>query len=301
VIVPTLNAEPWMPALLDALAQVRRRTRRVLFIDSGSGDGTVALARAAGHDVYSIAREEFGHGRTRNLGAQLCADSEYLVYLTQDALPVGDDWLERLLDPFADERVGLVYGRQLARAGAGFSECYAREFNYPEVPERTELGDLARRGVKAVFCSNSFAAYRSEALRAVGGFPERLPLGEDMAVALRLLQHGYVRVYQPAARAVHSHAYTVAQEFRRYFDIGTLMTMDDGLERAGAAASGEGRRFALGELRQALARRNPWLVLQVALRTLAKAGGYALGRRYRALPRGWCEHLSMHRSFWEAS
>jgi len=301
VVILTLNAERYMPALLAALASVSDSVRRVLFIDSASTDATPSQALAAGHQVHSIARAEFGHGRTRNLAAELCADSDYLVYLTHDACPQGDDWLEQLLEPFAEIQVALVYGRQLPRADATLSERFAREFNYPAEADRTRLADLPRRGIKAVYCSNSFAAYRREALKAVGGFPEQLPLGEDMAVALRLLQSGYTRVYQPLAMAVHSHDYSIVQELKRYFDIGTLMAMDGELRRVRLAASGEGLRFVRGELAMAWRHSRLSEVLRIGLRTLGKYFGFALGLRYQHLPLSWRRRLSMHAYFWSES
>ena len=298
VIVLTLNASAHMPALLVSLSALDTPPRRVLFVDSSSDDDTAALATHAGHQVHGIRRAEFGHGRTRNVAARLCEDCDFLVYLTQDACPQGPDWLPRLLGPFADAQVALVYGRQLPRPSAGASERYAREFNYPLQPDRTQREDLTRRGIKGVFCSNSFAAYRREALAAVGGFPERLPMGEDMAAALRLLQRGHARVYQPGALAIHSHAYSIAEEFKRYFDIGVLMSIDQELSRVRLAASGEGLRFLRGELIAAWTPARPQAVVGVMVRAVAKYLGFFLGRRHAALPDAWRPRLSMHSFFW---
>lgn len=301
VIILTLNAEAWMPRLLSALDQLPQAPARVLFVDSASTDGTVAMARAAGHRVHNIRRADFGHGRTRNVAAGLCTDCDYLVYLTQDACPQGEDWLAELLRPFADPQVALVYGRQLPRPEATFAERQARDFNYPATPDRSERGDLARRGIKAVFCSNSFAAYRRAALAAVGGFPEKLPMGEDMAAALRLLQAGHARVYHPAAAAVHSHDYTLVQEFKRYFDIGALLAIDPELMRVKLPASGEGLRFLKAELAEVLRNGRPLGVLAVLARTAAKSAGYALGLRHALLPVPMKRRLSMHSYYWRQS
>ncbi|PTS82124.1 glycosyltransferase family 2 protein [Pseudomonas sp. HMWF032] len=301
VVVLTLNAQDYLPALLAAFAVLPQTVHRVLFIDSSSTDASAALITAAGHQLHSIKRSEFGHGKTRNLALQLCADSEFLVYLTQDACPSGTDWLECLLQPFEDDAVALVYGRQLARSNASLSERFAREFNYPATAERSMLADLPARGIKAVYCSNSFAAYRRAALADVGGFPERLPLGEDMAVALRLLQRGYARVYQPLSCVVHSHDYSVWQELKRYFDIGTLMAMDDELRNVRLAASGEGLRFVRAELAAAWAHSRLAEVVGIFIRTFGKYCGFALGLRYRYLPVGLRRRLSMHAFFWSES
>lgn len=298
VIVLTLNAAGHLPALLVALAALAQQPRRVIFVDSSSTDGTAELVRDAGHVLHRIDRKAFGHGRTRNLAATLCEDCDYLIYLTQDACPRGPKWLDSLLRPMADPTVALVYGRQLPRVGAGWPERHAREFNYPATADRSRAADLARRGVKAVFCSNSFAAYRRHALVAVGGFPERLPMGEDMAVALRLLQAGHTRVYEPSACAVHSHAYSSGEELQRYFDIGTLMAMDPELSRVRVSTSGEGLRFLRAELAGALRHQGWGGVLACLVRTLAKGVGFQLGRRYQMLPAAWRRRLSMHSFFW---
>ena len=296
VVVLTLNAAGWMPGLLAAFEHMSSPPRRVLFIDSASTDATVGLARNAGHSVQEISRAEFGHGRTRNLGVELCADSEFVVFLTQDALPVGKDWLERILEPMRDEHVALVYGRQLPRPDSQFSERFAREFNYPASPaESTSAADLPSRGIKAVFCSNSFAAYRRSALKAIGGFPEALPLGEDMSAALRLLLKGYRRVYEPQAVVIHSHAYSMKQEFQRYFDIGALMTMDPELRRLQLATSGEGWRYLSTEWNASETLGQKSAILR---RVFAKYAGFAMGKRYRWLPASLRGSLGMHRPFW---
>lgn len=301
IVILTLNAERFLPALLAAVAALPCAPRRVLFIDSASDDATAALVEAAGHHLHHIQRSQFGHGKTRNLALSLCADSDYIAYLTQDACPQGNNWLEQLLLPFQDEQVALVYGRQLPRRQATLAERFAREFNYSAQPETTTLADLPMRGIKAVFCSNSFAAYRHSALTKVGGFPEKLPLGEDMAAALRLLQHGYARSYQPQAMAVHSHDYSALQELKRYFDIGTLMSMDPELSRIRLATSGEGLRFVQREIRMAWLHNAPREIGAIALRTLGKYCGFALGQRYHYLPLSWRRRLSMHAAFWSAS
>jgi len=296
VVVLTLNAARWMPDLLAALRRLPEPPCRVLFIDSSSEDATAELAQAAGHTVHRIDRAEFGHGKTRNLGVRLCADSEFIVFLTQDALPVGSDWLEHILAPLADATVGLAYGRQLPREDAGLHERFAREFNYPAGPaEKTSVQDLDTRGIKAVFCSNSFAAYRADALAAIGGFPEVLPLGEDLSAALRLVQRGYRRAYEPSAMVIHSHAYSLRQEFQRYFDIGALMVMDPELRRLHRATAGEGQRYARAEWAAA---RSPMQKLAVLGRVFAKFGGFSLGKRYRWLPSPVRGRFGMHRLFW---
>jgi glycosyltransferase involved in cell wall biosynthesis len=72
VVIPVKDGERYLEELLAALT--RENPDEVLVIDSGSRDRSVQIARAAGADVLSIEPHEFGHGRTRNLGAERTRD-----------------------------------------------------------------------------------------------------------------------------------------------------------------------------------------------------------------------------------
>src|SRR6202022_3798054 len=85
-------------ALERTLAAAARQTveHELLVCDSGSRDGSVDLARAAGARVLEIAPSRFSHGGTRNLLMQEAAGTR-VAFLTQDAEPADERWLERLL------------------------------------------------------------------------------------------------------------------------------------------------------------------------------------------------------------
>src|SRR5215211_247664 len=60
-------------------------------------------------------RGEFDVGAARNISASL-STGRYVVFLVQDALPVGDYWLASMVEDLdADESVAGVYGRQIPR------------------------------------------------------------------------------------------------------------------------------------------------------------------------------------------
>lgn len=113
LIVPTLNVGALWPAWLQALAGQTRKPDYLLLIDSSSDDATAELARAAGFEVKTIARQDFNHGGTRQFGVDYLADAEILLFLTQDALLADAEALANLLAAFADPEVGVAYGRQL--------------------------------------------------------------------------------------------------------------------------------------------------------------------------------------------
>jgi rhamnosyltransferase len=297
VVVPTLNAaKDWgsfAPALLSCV-----RPQQVLVLDSESVDGTVELARSAGCAVHSLFRSEFNHGGTRQLAAEMLNDTEYLVYLTQDAVLAGADALSNLIAAFDDPLVGAAYGRQLPRPEAGLIETHARQFNYPEESNVRSLASRKHLGIKAAFLSNSFAAYRRSALMAIGGFPTGVIFGEDMVTAARLLFAGYKVAYVASSRAHHSHPYTPVQEFKRYFDIGVLHNRESWLLSEFGKTSGEGKRFILSELRY-LRERDVSKIPSALMRSALKLIGYRLGRMEHRFTPAIKRQLSMHPQFWQ--
>ena len=73
----------------------------IVYIDSGSTDGTIEFMRQRGIEPHVIPPEEFHHGRTRNLAASM-AKHDILVLLSGDAIPANDQWLKHLIAPFDD-------------------------------------------------------------------------------------------------------------------------------------------------------------------------------------------------------
>lgn len=278
VVIPTKDGGEDFAALCRHLALARTRyDLDVVVIDSGSKDGTPLRAEAAGLRVHRIPPEEFGHGRTRNLGLQL-ARAEVVCFLTQDVLPCTPDWPERFVEAFADPTVAGVYGRQVPRS-ATTMEMFFVALNYPAEPLRFDPrpgGHHPRPG--RVLFSNAFSAVRRElALRLP--FVDGVPVSEDQAWALQALELGYSIAYQPAAEALHAHRYSLRGLFRRTFLVGQALRQI-GLDRG--ASLPESVRFLKEELgyfvRQGHTHRLPELLVYEFTRWL----GFQVGRRSAA-------------------
>ena len=130
---------------------------------------------------------------------------------------------------------------------------------------------------RSAFASNSFAAYRIEALQSVGGFPSNVPLSEDMYVAAKMLLRGLKIYYAASAQVYHSHNYTAAQEFRRYVQIGKFHAQEPWIRETFGSAEGAGKKFVLMKL-TALAKKNPLDCIGAIFRDAAKFFGYRIGR-----------------------
>ena len=299
LIIPTLNAGWLWTSWLEALAMQTRKPDCLLLVDSSSSDDTVKLAAAQGFDIHVIAKSAFNHGGTRQFAVNLMPNVDIVVFLTQDALFSNPDAIENLVAAFEDEQVGLAYGRQLPHWDAGPIAAHARLFNYPAISQLRSLDDKACYGIKTVFISNSFAAYRRSALMEAGGFPVDTIMNEDTFVAGKLLLSGWKIAYCADAQVYHSHDYGFSDEFKRYFDIGVFHTHTPWLQQSFGGASGEGLRYVQSEACY-LFRHAPWLIPSALLRTGLKWLGYQLGRMYQnGLPLSICRLLSLHKGYWQ--
>lgn len=297
VVIPTRNARSDWARLVTGLKQQGIPNAQILVIDSSSEDGTAELAAAAGFRVHMIERREFNHGGTRQQGVRLSPWARVVVFLTQDAVLADPNTIATLVRAFKDPKLGAAYGRQMPRPAAGAIERHARLFNYPE---ESHIRDLASRGVlgiKAAFLSNSFSAFRVEALCGVGGFQTDVIMAEDALAAGRLLKSGWKIAYVAEARVYHSHGFGVSEEFRRYFDTGVYHHREAWLLKEFGKPAGEGKRFVLSEVRY-LAAHAPHLIPEALLRTAMKVIGYQLGLREERLGRRWARRFSLHKNFW---
>jgi len=298
IIIPTLNGETTLPDFFAALAMQDLAVAEVLVGDSASEDRTVEICREHGARVIYIPRNEFDHGGTRTLLAKE-AKGDVLVYFTQDAVLSGPDALRKLITPLVEkDSIYCVYGRQLAFPGASLLAAHLRSFNYPEGSEIRSFSDRSQYGLKTVFVSNSFSAYKKDALAAVGYFKNGLIFGEDTCTVGRLLMDGGSIYYASEAAVYHSHNYSYTQEFKRSFDIGVLHSAEKWLLETYGKAEGVGRIYVRSALGEIFSQKKYTMIFDWFFRSSIKFAGYKLGRAYEHLPKTVCSSMSLNRRWW---
>lgn len=223
VVIPTLNAEDEIDSLLDTIEAQSLKPLDILVVDSSSDDGTVdEVAKHPCVNLVRIERKEFNHGSTRDMALRRSA-GEFVCFLTQDAVPASNLYLERLVAPFlADDSIALVTGRQLPKADARRFEQLVRKFNYPNVPSVRSKSDLPKYGIKTFFASDTCSAYRRTAYLECGGF-DHVNTNEDMLMAARFIASGLKVAYEPSAEVYHSHNLTPSQQFARNSAVGMFL------------------------------------------------------------------------------
>ena len=130
VIIPTLNGARYLPELVDSLRGQTAKDTEIIVVDSESDDRTADIAVSLGCIVQRIARSDFDHGGTRNLGVEM-ASGDTLAFLTQDALPTSRDFIARLVAPIDGRVTAASYARQVPAPKATPREAFSRFYNYP--------------------------------------------------------------------------------------------------------------------------------------------------------------------------
>ena len=294
IIVPTLNAGESWRQWITAYNQLANKPE-CLVIDSSSSDDTVKLAKDAGIKVEIIGKEEFDHGGTRNLGLSLTS-SRYVVFMTQDAILADKDSVNKLLEPFQDESIAAVCGRQLSRKNSGVFEKYSRYKNYPDTSAVRTYADKNSLGIRTAFMSNSFAAYRRDVLESFNGFQDKQIFGEDMCVTARMLKSGWKTAYASEAEVIHSHDYALQQEFKRYFDMGVFHAHEPWIRGEFGMAESEGLKFVIAEIKY-ISKHAFWCIPEAMLRTLFRYTGFRLGLMEKMLPLWLKRLLAMNKNY----
>ncbi|MDR2058408.1 MAG: glycosyltransferase [Dysgonamonadaceae bacterium] len=297
LIIPTLNAGKGIDRLLRSLNNQTVSLDEIIVIDSQSDDDTEEICRKYEKVIFiKIDRNEFDHGGTRDYAFHK-SNGDFVLFLTQDALPIDEHYVEQILLPFQDEAVAMVSGRQIAKKDASEREKLTRNFNYPSHSSTKTKKDIPVLGIKTFFASNVCSAYRKSAYLQVGGFEFPLLTNEDLLIAARFIYKGYKVIYCAEAKVIHSHHFTLKQHFARNFDIGVFMNMNSHVFQ-NIPTTQEGIKMVKEILSELLKKGRILQAVYYCCENGIKLCGYRLGLRYRRLSRQLVVRCSANKNFW---
>ena len=230
VVIPTYKPDEKLGEIVKRLMNQTEKPDRLIIINSCDKEETEAgnqlldrLKSEYGKDgleVKNIPVAEFDHGGTRHMAMEMC-DTEYVLFMTQDALPKDEYLIERMKKALSgDDKAAAVYARQLPDEKCNPIERYTREFNYPKESSVKTKADIERLGIKTYFLSDACAMYKKSIYDKLGGFPRQTVFAEDMIYAFKAIEADKHIIYEAQAEVIHSHNYTARQQFRRNYDVG---------------------------------------------------------------------------------
>jgi glycosyltransferase involved in cell wall biosynthesis len=203
--VRAYNEEEHIGRLLEGVRHQTVQDVQVILVDSGSTDATSAIAAQYGAELVHIPPADFTFGRSLNLGLA-AANCELVAVASAHVFPVYPDWLERLLEPFADPQVALTYGKQRGNEHSLFSEqqVFSRWFPENSAPDQPHP-----------FCNNANAALRRSVWER-HPYDESLTGLEDLSWAVWAQGQGHSIHYAAEAEVVHVHHETPRGVLNRY-------------------------------------------------------------------------------------
>ncbi|MGG9972107.1 glycosyltransferase family 2 protein [Ferruginibacter sp. SUN002] len=209
VVAPIKDAAFWIEHLVQKLlAQTLASQAEIIFVDSGSTDGTIDILKKYPVQVIQIRPDEFNHGETRNVGVR-AAKGKYVVLTVQDAVPENEYWLQSLLDGFIDDEVVAVSGQQIVSHDLDKNPLrWFRPISDPSIkrvqlkPGEFDQLEPARQREMASL-DDVTTCYRKEIMDIMPF--EKTAFGEDFIWAKKALQKGYALVYSDFSKVYHYH------------------------------------------------------------------------------------------------
>ncbi len=248
--------------------------------------------------VHHITQEEFDHGRTRNQARSFCdADTEIIVYMTQDAIPADAQMIAALVEPLMEHDADISYARQIPAEKADVAECFTRAFNYPDQSQMKQKDDLGTMGIKTYFCSNVCAAYKRRTFEHYGTFEDKTIFNEDMIFAAKVIDNGGTVAYAAGAKVIHSHHYSNMQQLKRNFDLAVSQVEHPEVFQKVSSES-EGVRYVKAAYVYFRNARKTLRIIPFVITCVYKYIGFWLGHRYRKLSDTFIMRCTMNQNYW---
>lgn len=221
VVIPSYNAGSKFKETLSGLrAQKKVEKIEIIVVDSGSQDQTLDICYQYNVRLYKIPHEEFSHSYARNLGAQY-AVGDILLFMTQDAIPIGEDWIYQMIAPIIQrEAVATSCGEKNPENTELFYKIATMEYarfrrityenqinsydgneSLDELRRKASLTDIATAILASVFKQMYY----------------RYSYAEDLDMGIRLLQNGYRIMLLKDISVLHGHNRTCGYYIRRAF------------------------------------------------------------------------------------
>ncbi len=293
VIIPTYKPDKRFEKILKKLNEQHHKVNKIIIMNTEKEfiNEEEFTNKYNNIEIHNISKNEFNHGLTRNQGVSF-SDADYVVFMTQDAIPLDKYLIDELIRPFEDEDVYMSYAKQQPNKNCKYIEKYIRSFNYPEKDIVKTKEDLEAMGIKTLFCSDVCAAYSRKHFFELGQFPET-NFNEDTFFAYRVIMADKKIYYASCARVIHSHNYSYREQFKRNFDIGRSQK-EFAYVFENIKSESEGIKMVKSAMSHILRHGKWYMIPDLIISSGFKFVGYKMGKKYNKLPEKLVKKCSMN-------
>lgn len=209
LLATVLNEGENIREFLDNLLSQSRKPDEMIIVDGGSRDETVAVLeeyRSRGYPLQIVSAPGTNIPQGRNIAVRQATGD--VLAITDAGAVVAPDWLEKITGPFQDGgQVDLVGGHSPPLFDNFLEYCLAASFVFM-------AHELNPRNF---YASGRNTAIRRQVMLDVGGYPEWLPIAEDMYLSRMLWEQGYRLKYVPEALVYWKQRKSLRQVFKQFF------------------------------------------------------------------------------------
>lgn len=215
IVIVNFNGRRYLESCLSSLEKQSYEPREIIVVDNGSSDGSAGYVRSRFPDTILVENEtNCGFAAGSNAGIRR-ARGEFILTLNNDTI-ADADLLQNLVPPMiADSRTGMCAPKMLFPDGRINSTglCISRSgAAWDRGIFETDAGQYEEETEVFGPCAGA-ALYRRAMLDEIGIFDEDFFLYmEDVDLAFRARQAGWLCRYVPSARVTHVHGGTAGTE-----------------------------------------------------------------------------------------
>jgi len=206
IIVPVHNGAETLPACLAAIKASEYHNSELIVVDDGSTDDSGSIAKAMGCRVI-VVKGKRGAAHARNLGVA-AANGEVLLFVDADVI-IRPNTVRQAVQALDEGGWDAVFGSYTSETPAAdfFSQFHNLLHHYTHQHSRES----------AVTFWSGCGAVRRNAFEAVGGFDDRHPPVEDIALGYALSAAGFRIRLDKRMQVTHLKRHSFLTLLRTYF------------------------------------------------------------------------------------
>ncbi len=194
ILIRCFNEAHWLEQANEAINLQKLRPNKVVFVDSGSDDGSRRLAEKFNWQLIKYEEKPFNYSKSLNIGLSN-SESDLVMILSAHCILLREANASYMINEFKNKNVGAVFGRQLP----------TNKSTPHDIRDLLTVFGRERLVYKIhPFFHNAFSMIRKDCWKIIN-FDEKVNGIEDRIWAREIAKLGYSVIYQPNATVYHEH------------------------------------------------------------------------------------------------